>query len=300
MKKNKKIICFGEVLWDVFPSHKKIGGAPLNVALRLNSFGNEVWVISRIGRDEPGNTLLDFIQNAGIHTGLIQWDDALGTGEVKVTLDAKGSAAYEIIAPRAFDRISLNKDCMAAVEKADVFIFGSLITRDAVSGHTLFSLLKKAPFKVFDVNLRAPFYEKEMLLQLMQEADFIKFNDDELFEIAKMMHSKFHSLEQNIQFIAAQTETKMICVTKGSHGAVLLFNHHLYYNSGYRIAVRDTVGAGDSFLAALIDQLIQGETPQKAIDFACAVGALVASEEGANPALSLDSIVRFMDPEKSA
>ncbi len=131
----------------------------------------------------------------------------------------------------------------------------------------------------------------------MQKSDFLKFNDDELFEIAESLGSVYNSLEQNLMFISEKTNTSSICVTKGSHGAVFLHNGKLFYNSGFKIKVRDTVGAGDSFLASLIAKLLQKEDPQKALNLACAVGALVAASEGANPVLKEDTIQKFMFPE---
>ena len=128
----------------------------------------------------------------------------------------------------------------------------------------------------------------------MQKADFIKFNDEELYEISGFLGSTYKNLEQNIHFIADKTDTEHICVTKGEHGAVLLYDGQLFYNSGYQITVSDTVGSGDSFLASLIHKLLQKEHPQKAIDFACAVGALVAQNEGANPKISEQEIVDFI------
>ena len=128
----------------------------------------------------------------------------------------------------------------------------------------------------------------------MHEADFIKLNDEELLEISQKMGSPYHSFEQNIKFIAKETNTKHICVTKGAFGAVLYYNDKFYYNSGYFIKVMDTVGAGDSFLASLLIKLLNGKSPQKALNFACAVGALVAGSEGANPALTKKDISKFM------
>ena len=132
----------------------------------------------------------------------------------------------------------------------------------------------------------------------MQIADFIKFNDEELYEIARLLNSPYHSLEQNLMFVSVQTNTYKICVTKGSHGAVLLIDGKLYYNSGFLINVKDTVGAGDSFLASLVAKLLKNEDPQKAINYSCAVGALVAGEEGANPVLKDEKIENFIDPGK--
>lgn len=290
----KKIICFGEVLFDVFPTHRKIGGAPLNVALRMASLGINAQIISRVGNDEIGKELLHFIEENGVATDTIQVDENLSTGEVIVQLNDKGSASYTINYPVAWDKIEVTSVAKNAIANADAMVFGSLVCRDLVSHQTLLDLMNLAKYKIFDVNLRAPFYTKELLIELMNKADFIKFNDDELYEISEYMNSPYHSLEQNIHFIAEQTNTKHICVTKGSHGAVLYYNDTMYYNSGYKIEVADTVGAGDSFLAGLLTQLLTGNDTQFAVNYACALGALVAQKEGANPKIEAAAIADFM------
>ena len=292
----KNIVCYGEVLWDVFPTHKKIGGAPLNVALRLQSLGNNVSIISSIGDDKKGEKIEAYIKEHGVNATNLQVDRKLKTGKVKVMLNQKGSASYDIKFPRAWDNIKLTDTNKTLTEKADAFVFGSLVARDSTSRHTLYELLKLAKHKIFDVNLREPYYTTDVLNYLMKQADFIKFNDDEIFEIGKKINSKTHSLEQNIKFIAEHTNTKSICVTKGRHGAILYYNDVFYYNSGYQIEVVDTVGAGDSFLASLINKLINENNPQEAIDFACAVGALVAGSEGANPEIKEEDIYKFISP----
>tara|TARA_B100000809_G_C15050648_1_gene498831 strand:- start:59 stop:943 length:885 start_codon:yes stop_codon:yes gene_type:complete len=289
-----KIVCFGEVLWDVFPAHKKIGGAPLNVAFRLKSFKNEVTMISAIGNDILGKSIMNFLEEKGIQSTSIQVLNDYSTGEVAITLNEKGVASYEIVHPRAWDKIKFTKMASELVKQSDAFVFGSLVARDGVSKNTLYQLLEFAKYKVFDVNLRPPFYENETLIELMTKADFIKLNDDELYGISAFMGSKFNNLEQNLNFISKKTNTQHICVTKGEHGAVLLFDAKLYYNSGYKIKVADTVGSGDSFLGSLISKLINGEKPQRAVDFACAVGALVAQSNGANPIITEKEIYDFM------
>ncbi|WP_372744678.1 carbohydrate kinase [Lutibacter sp.] len=295
----KNIVCFGEVLWDVFPNHKKIGGAPLNVALRLQSLENNVSIITRIGDDSEGMEIKEFIKERGVQIENIQIDSKLKTGEVKVTLNEKGSASYKINFPRAWDTIKFTESAKEITKKADAFIFGSLIARNDVSRETLHQLLQFANYKIFDVNLREPYYTKETINYFMNKADFIKFNDDEIFEIAKSLNFNSDSLEENIKFIAEETNTKSICVTKGKHGAILYYNNTFYYNAGYKIVVADTVGAGDSFLASLINKLLKGANPQEAIDFACAVGAIVASCEGANPEIKKVDIDKFLAAKQS-
>lgn len=292
MKTN--VICFGEVLYDVFPTHKKIGGAPLNVALRLASLGVYAQIISRVGNDEIGNELLKFIQANNVPTDTIQIDNTYPTGEVLVELDQKGSASYTIKYPVAWDKIEVTPEAKNAVKNAGLLVFGSLACRDETSYNALLSLLKIAKYKIFDVNLRTPFYTEDILIELMNQANFIKFNDDELFEICALYNSPFHSLDQNIHFIAEKTNTKQICVTKGSNGAVLYSNKKMFYNDGFKVKVADTVGSGDSFLAGLLHQLLTGQSPQNAIDFACAIGAMVAQNEGANPAIQMEEITTFM------
>ncbi|TRX05428.1 carbohydrate kinase family protein [Flavobacterium gawalongense] len=294
-KKTLNIVAFGEVLYDVFLTHRKIGGAPLNVASRLTSLGINAQIISRIGKDEIGKELLEYIQANNIPTDTIQIDETYSTGEVLVQLDKKGSASYTINYPVAWDKIEITTEAKNCVENADALVFGSLACRDDRSYNSLLSLIQSAKYKIFDVNLRAPFYAKELLINQMKQSDFIKFNDDELYEISEYLNSPFHSMEQNILFIAEQTNAKSICVTKGSHGAVLYTHGKMYYNSGYKINVADTVGAGDSFLAGLLSKLFVNKEPQKAIDFACALGALVASNEGANPKITNEVITNFMN-----
>ncbi len=287
-------VCFGEVLWDVFPTHKKIGGAPLNVALRMNSFGVETTMISRVGADENGEDILAFLNNQEVTTDLIQVTKEYKTGMVNVMINEKGNASYDILYPSAWDKIVETEVMDEVISEADVFVFGSLASRDEVSRETLISLLDKAKYKVFDVNLRAPYYTAEVLNELMQKADFIKLNDEELREISRQLGSTYNSFEQNIKFIAEKSNSKQICVTKGEFGAVLYHNDKFYYNSGYFVKVVDTVGAGDSFLASLLIRLLRGKSPQKALNYACAVGALVAGQEGANPKISEKDIKKFM------
>ncbi|NCO70224.1 MULTISPECIES: carbohydrate kinase [Shewanella] len=291
------ISCFGEVLWDCFPDGKRVGGAPLNVCVRLNALGIKGAMISAVGDDQLGHELLAFIDERGVNRNCIAIDTVKSTSTVQVSLNKSGSASYDIVADTAWDNIALTDAIIDLVHCSDVLVFGSLIGRSAVSLGTLTALVDLAKFSVFDVNLRAPHYQLESIVELMKQADFIKLNDDELYEIAKAMGSPFNSLEQNLEFIAVQTHTDYLCVTKGSHGALLSIAGKKYYNSGYLVNVVDTVGAGDSFLGSLLYQLCTDTNPQYAIDFACAVGAMVAQSHGATPLLTLNQIQAFMYPK---
>lgn len=287
-------VCFGEILFDVFPNRKEIGGAPLNVASRLHSFNIQVSMISAVGNDENGMVLLNYLKEIHLTTDLIQINPNFPTGEVQITLNAEGNASYNIQYPVAWDKISLLKQQIEVVRVADFFVFGSLVARDEISKSTLLKLIKHASYKIFDINLRKPHYTKTTLIKLMNVSDFIKLNDEEIIIVSEILGSTADSLESRIQFISEKTATQTICVTLGSKGAVLYKDEQFYYGKGYTVKVEDTVGAGDSFLASLIAKLFDKETPQKAIDYACAVGALVASYKGANPSLSEDFILDFV------
>ena len=285
------VVCYGEILWDIFPDYKVIGGAPLNVAFRLQSLGAETYMISRLGKDENGKKALEYLKETNLHTELIQQDDRFPTGYVSVLLDEKGSATYEIFKPVAWDFIALNEPNKKLISETDIFIFGSLACRNEVSRNSLLCLIRKATFSVFDVNLRKPHYTFDLISKLMHEADFIKLNDEELDEIASELGFKSSNMKQQIQFISETTQTSTICVTRGSNGAMLYLDGNFYENLGYKVKVEDTVGAGDSFLASLIFKLyIQKEIPENALDFACRVGALVASKNGANVKIDTSEI----------
>jgi len=282
-EKFPKVVCFGEILWDVFPTHKVIGGAPLNVALRLHSFEVSVKIISSIGNDSNGKEALNYLNEAGLSTDMIQIDKTHNTGYVNVFLDKKGSATYEIFKPVAWDNIQLNRENQNIVTNTEIFIFGSLACRSETSKSTLLSLLSEAQYSVFDVNLRPPDFTMDLIIDLMRRSDFIKLNDEELEQILDVMGFQNSTMEDQIKHLAEQTNTETICVTRGGAGALLYYESQFYSNSGYSVTVKDTVGAGDSFLASMVLKLLIEKTnPDKALDFACKVGALVASKEGAN------------------
>lgn len=294
----QQIVCFGEVLWDVLPTESIAGGAPMNVAIRLQSVGIQSSIISKIGNDQLGQSLIDMITDRKVETSLIQIDKQLPTGEVLVHLDAKGSATYDIVYPSAWDGIVVNDSNINAVKAADALVFGSLACRDQVSKSTLFELLPHAKYTVFDVNIRPPFYSISLLLDLMKLSDFIKLNDDELLEVASELGSKSKDIEENIQFLSQLTHTETICITKGDKGAVLYKNNTFYTHEGFNVEVADTIGAGDSFLAALLSKVLYQDDCNDSLEYACAVGALVASKKGANPTITSDQIFEMINRNK--
>ncbi len=285
-----RVVSFGEILWDKLPSGKVPGGAPLNFAYRLNSFQNSLSIISKVGDDSLGKGLTDFLNKNGLDTEHIQISKIYKTGEVNVSIDKNGIADYDILNPVAWDDISLNLKNIELTKNSSVFVFGSLICRNMTSRRTLKELLKIAPFKLFDINLRSPYYNMNLIEELMLSSDFIKFNYEEIEEISTIYINKKATLENMIETISEKTKTKNICVTMGEKGACYYTNNSFYYQDGFKINVLDTVGAGDSFLATLVEGILNKTKPQEILKKACAVAALVASKRGATTKVSLTEI----------
>ena len=285
-----RVVSFGEILWDKLPSGKVPGGAPLNFAYRLNSFQNSLSIISKVGDDSLGKELSEFLNKNGLDTEHIQISKIYKTGEVNVSIDKNGIADYDILNPVAWDDVSLNLKNIDLTKNSSVFVFGSLICRNVTSRETLKELLKIAPFKLFDVNLRSPYYNMNLIEELMLSSDFIKFNYEEIEEISTIYINKKATLENMIEIISEKTKTKNICVTMGEKGACYYTNNSFYYQDGFKINVLDTVGAGDSFLATLVEGILNKTKPQEILKKACAVAALVASKEGATPTVSMTEI----------
>lgn len=284
------IICFGEVLWDMLPSGAKPGGAPLNVAIHLNKQKIHPILISKVGNDTEGNELLDFLNQSGLSTNFIQTDISLPTSKVLVTLDDQKNATYEIVEPVAWDNISFTAEIEKAANAADLIIFGSLASRSNITRNTLFQLLENSEAtRLLDVNLRPPFDNHEFIQNLLLKSDVVKLNDDELHTIAGWQNKK-GSESELIKWLAETFNNQTVCVTRGANGAALWFENKLVEHPGFKVKAEDTVGAGDSFLAALVTELSKHENPQVALEIACATGALVASKHGAVPNYSKTEI----------
>ena len=293
MKTIIQAVCFGEVLWDNFGKEKKIGGAPLNLSIRMNSLGINTSIISQVGNDSLGDKLKFLIKRTRTTTQLISTTDNFPTSEVKVMVNKKGEAKYDITYPCAWDKIKVIKLYQDAVKKSNMLIFGSFASRDEVSRKTLFNLINLSKFNVFDVNLRPPHFSYTTLINLMKKSDFIKFNEEELEIISKKLGSNFNSINDNIMYISKKTKTKMICVSKGENGAILFINNKYYNQNGFKVKVIDTVGSGDSFLATILEGLISKKPYDLILKKACAIGAIVASKKGANPIIKDDEIKKL-------
>lgn len=290
-------LSFGEILWDIFPDGKTLGGAPLNIVLRLQALGAETAIISRLGSDKLAEETHVLLEELNFNQVYIQEDASLPTGQVIVNLDANGNASYTIAEPVAWDAIALTSNNRNVVASSDVFIFGSLALRSKTSRETLDELLPQSNYSVFDVNLRPPHYDLKKVIDLFKRVHLVKLNEHELQEIVDYLNIDATKLDDKLQSITDLTGIKKICVTFGEKGAVLWDTPLLYRHHGYKVQVVDTIGAGDSFLAGLLYQLFLGKEPKEALTFANALGSLVAGKKGANAEISMEEITTKIKEE---
>ena len=291
IEKDLPIVCFGEVLWDIFPEGKQLGGAPLNVAYHLTQFGYTPIMISKIGSDELGKELIGIMQERGLSSSSIQKSEKYPTGVVKVKVAESGDASYDIVFPSAWDFIDTKSEWNL---NSYALVFGSLASRHDQSRKTLLKLLDKSSFSIFDVNFRAPHYSQSLIEELMAQATIVKLNDDEL-EIMKGWYGIESDLTEDVcASIQEQFNLDQIIVTLGSNGALVYKNGESYKHAGFKVNVANTVGSGDSFLAAYLAYYLRGSTIQECLQMACATGAFVATREGAVPKYQMDDIRKLV------
>lgn len=288
------IVCFGEVLWDMLPTGAQPGGAPFNVAIHLKRQGLNPSIVSRVGDDAKGQKLRSFLQGTGVTPEFLQTDETLPTSQVLIHLDSDKNATYEICEPVAWDNIQFTKALENLATKTGLVVFGTLAMRNKITQETLLKFLEHSPAKRFlDVNLRPPYDRKEVVEKMLILADYAKLNNDELATIAGW-HNKAGKENELINWFSGFYNCSVVCVTRGANGAVLLAGNELFEHPGFEVQAVDTVGAGDSFLAGLILQLSEGKPPEKALQYACATGAFVASRPGAVPEYSGEDIEVFL------
>lgn len=301
----KKVICFGEMLWDCFPDKEIPGGAPMNVALHLNQLGLDVKMISRVGNDDHGQKILGFVTDYGLDTSCIQRDEQLPTGTVQVDNTDIENIKYTIVAPVAWDHISLTYEALKAVQHADAFIFGSLAVRHQKSWETLYHLIHEPVLKIFDINLRAPFYDFEQIEIILGYTDILKINEDELVIVADYFDIDLPENAPHLEksklvctYLTEHFPIAMVCVTLGSKGALIYQEGKIISHPGYKVKVEDTVGSGDAFLSGFVKSYLEDQKPEEILDFACAMGAFVATQKGGTPRYKVEDVITVKSATK--
>lgn len=295
---NTSVVCFGEVLWDVLPTGRIPGGAPMNVAYHLHKLGINSQIISSIGDDVAGTNLVAFLQTVGLPADYIQVSQQYATSEVLASINDHNEVSYEIVYPVAWDKIGWQPQLADMVSKADAFVFGSLSSRDSVSRQTLLRLLDVAKYRVFDVNLRAPHYTVDLVTDLLKRAEMVKLNTSELLQIAQWYNAGCQTEADCIEVLFREFEVQEILITKGGTGASYYTPSYRYDYPAYKISVADTIGSGDAFLAAFLAMKLADEPTEVALDYAVAMGAFITSQSGACPEYVKYDLNRFIRQRK--
>lgn len=284
------VACFGESLWDLLPRGLFLGGAPLNVSYHLSRNGARALPISAVGRDFLGAEALRRIAQWALDSRFINRDTTLPTGTVQATLDPKGAARYQIAENVAWDRICVSSALLSHPAPA-ALVFGTLALREEPNRKAFQRLIKAWPssLRVLDLNLRAPFDRNETVAFALKHAQVVKLNDEELSRMVGQVSKTPTRLQRAAREFADLHRLARVCVTAGASGAGLLWDGDWDWEDSRPTVVRDTVGAGDAFLAALLAAIVIKSKPAPAaLASACRLGEFVASHDGATPSYSLD------------
>ena len=288
-EKNGKplVIGMGEVLWDLLPAGKQLGGAPANFAYHAHALGAEALVVSRVGHDPLGGELLSRLQGVGLRTDGITTDPSAPTGTVSVTLDGQGKPTFTIHENVAWDLIEAVKQALDEASKANAICFGTLAQRNARARAAIRAIVQATPptaLRVFDINLRQHFWSREIILESLELADVMKLNDEELPIVAKLF-GLYGDESNQMRLIAARFQLKAVALTKGANGSSLVVGNELVSRPGTKLTVVDTVGAGDSYTAALALGLLAGYSPVRILEQAHRIADYVCTQPGAMPPL---------------
>ena len=287
------VVCFGEILWDILPDGPQPGGAPLNVAYHLSKLGVVTSIVSRIGNDSNGSQLGLLLDNWGIKKSLLQKDNEHSTSTVIAKMNNGNEVSYEIKFPAAWDFINEPKSIVEHLNPTTYFIYGSLSSRNDISKNTLFKILESDAIKVFDINLRPPYVNRELLEALLFKADIVKFNEAELEMAQLLFGGSFGHEASRVKFIQHHFSIREVIVTKGEFGASYYKNDESWHVWGTEIKVRDTIGSGDSFLAAFIANHYKQIDPQNTIKNAASMGAFIATKKGGCPQYKIEEYLNF-------
>lgn len=294
------LIGLGELLWDCFGDERKPGGAPANVAFHANLLGMNSVVASRIGQDKLGNELRDFLEDHRLDTSCLQTDSQHPTGTVTVDMPKPDHPQYTIHTDVAWDHLEFDPPLEAACEQADAICFGTLAQRSPQSRETIQRCVSAASnaLIVYDVNLRAPFYDRNTIEASLHNCHIAKFNDDESALLTDMLSLTGTNItKDNLDALAAhmlaQYNLRAVCITRGSRGCLLRTPQQLEIASSKPITLADTVGAGDAFSAALILAFLNNWPPGPTVHFANQFAAKVASRSGAMPNICPEEINQF-------
>jgi fructokinase len=302
LKQPRLILGIGELLWDLLPDGARLGGAPANFAVMAGRLGNHAVILSRIGQDELGHKAAAQLEPLPVDTSFLQMDPIRDTGRVTVALK-EGQPSFTIHQPAAWDFLHFSDEWVQLAERADALCFGTLAQRSPESRQTIQRLVARSSpecVRVCDVNLRAPFYSSEVIQESLELATVIKLNNVEIAVVLKSLGLALPDLAEDEEAELTRKQLlqgaerllvefpalKMVAVTRGSQGSLLVTREAWHEHPGLPVKVADTIGAGDAFTAALTHYLLRGANLATLNEAGNRWGGWVASQSGAMPELT--------------
>ena len=289
---NKKysVVGLGEILWDILPDDKKLGGAPANFAYHAHCLGAQGYIVSSVGNDSLGDEILESVDKLDLNRDFVFIDNAHPTGTVSVELDNTGTPNYIIHKDAAWDFITSGNELLNFAPKVDAVCFGSLCQRSQTSRDTVRKFLSSTNdscLRIFDINIRQDYYSKDIIEAMLEFANVFKLNDEELPLVADLL-SMTGSEEQILQELMKRFSLQLIVLTKGGQGSVLFGNDKRSQLEVSDIKIADTVGAGDSFTAAVAMGLLQNKPLEQIHAHANRLASFVCTQNGATPTVPGD------------
>ncbi len=278
-----KIIGLGEILWDMLPTGKQLGGAPANFAYHVCRLGGNGWAVSAISDDELGREIKNTLSTKKLNTILEEVNEPTGT--VQVTLNAAGVPTYDITEGVAWDHIPFTERIGNLAKETSAVCFGTLAQRSPESRATIHKFIESMPagsLKVYDINLRQKYYDEKIISDSLRLADILKINDEEL-EIVSRMLCLSGTSEERCRAISREFNLKFVILTMGGDGSKVILEDRVHLSTPGKINIVDTVGAGDSFTAAFMLAYLRGESIEKAHTLATEVSSYVCTKAGAMP-----------------
>lgn len=278
----KIIVGIGEILWDMLPSGKALGGAPANFAYHAGRLGEEGWAVSAVGDDSLGREILDLVASKGLHSMIAVTDKPTGT--VQVELDDRGVPTYNIMEDVAWDNIPFTPEMEELAKRADAVCFGSLVQRmnSRSSVMRFIRAMRPDALKVFDINLRQHYYSCEVIEESLMLADILKINDEEIRIVAGMLGLSDDAVTACRELIG-NFGLKLVILTKGPEGSEVITADKVIPQGVDDVEIVDTVGAGDSFTAAFTVAYLRGDSLAEAQRLASETASYVCSRKGAMP-----------------
>ncbi len=286
MANKRYVVGLGEVLWDVLPEGKKLGGAPANFAYHAGQFlgMDNTIAVSALGDDKLADETIEALKEHGLNDLLPRVP--YPTGTVQVQLDEQGIPTYDIKENVAWDNIPFDDDIAEIARNCRAVCFGSLAQRNVVSRETIQKFLDATPadcLKIFDINLRQQFYTQEILRKSFQRCNILKINDEELVLIGRMFGYPGLDIENKCWLILGKYNLDMLVLTCGTNGSYVFTPGHVSFQETPKVKVADTVGAGDSFTGSFVGSILNGKSVPEAHRTAVQVSAYVCTQNGAMP-----------------